>query len=72
MPLTDRELQRMRGRDMSMIVPNPRSELNPILTVGQQIANVATRPSASVDRGRRSAWHLTSSEPSRSLIPSGG
>jgi oligopeptide/dipeptide ABC transporter ATP-binding protein len=41
MPLTDRELQRMRGRDMSMIVPNPRSELNPILTVGQQIANVA-------------------------------
>jgi oligopeptide/dipeptide ABC transporter ATP-binding protein len=41
MQLTDRELQRMRGRDLSMIVPNPRSELNPILTVGQQIANVA-------------------------------
>jgi oligopeptide/dipeptide ABC transporter ATP-binding protein len=41
MPLTNRELQRMRGRDLSMIVPNPRSELNPILTVGQQIANVA-------------------------------
>ena len=34
-------MQRMRGRDISMIVPNPRSELNPILTVGEQIANVA-------------------------------
>ena len=35
------ELQRMRGRDVSMIVPNPRGELNPLLTVGEQIATVA-------------------------------
>jgi oligopeptide/dipeptide ABC transporter ATP-binding protein len=41
MPLPEPELQRMRGRDISMIVPNPRSELNPLLTVGEQIANVA-------------------------------
>ncbi|WP_428490911.1 ABC transporter ATP-binding protein [Rhodopila sp.] len=41
MPLPEAELQRMRGRDISMIVPNPRSELNPLLTVGEQIANVA-------------------------------
>jgi oligopeptide/dipeptide ABC transporter ATP-binding protein len=41
MLLTEVELQRMRGRDISMIVPNPRSELNPLLTVGEQIANVA-------------------------------
>ncbi|WP_428483398.1 ABC transporter ATP-binding protein [Rhodopila sp.] len=41
MPLTEVALQRMRGRDISMIVPNPRNELNPLLTVGEQIANVA-------------------------------
>ncbi len=41
MRLSEIELQRMRGRDISMIVPNPRSELNPLLTVGEQIANVA-------------------------------
>jgi oligopeptide/dipeptide ABC transporter ATP-binding protein len=39
--LPERELQQMRGRDISMIVPNPRGELNPLLTVGEQIANVA-------------------------------
>jgi len=41
MRLTEVEMQRMRGRDISMIVPNPRSELNPLLTVGEQIANMA-------------------------------
>jgi oligopeptide/dipeptide ABC transporter ATP-binding protein len=39
--LSERELQRMRGRDLSMVVPNPRGELNPLLTVGEQIANIA-------------------------------
>lgn len=39
--LSERELQRLRGRDLSMVVPNPRGELNPLLTVGEQIANVA-------------------------------
>jgi oligopeptide/dipeptide ABC transporter ATP-binding protein len=34
-------LRQMRGRDLSMIVPNPRGELNPLLTVGEQIANLA-------------------------------
>ena len=41
MGLPEVALQRMRGRDISMIVPNPRSELNPLLTVGEQIATVA-------------------------------
>ena len=40
-PLAERELQRIRGRDMAMIVPNPRGELNPLLTIGAQIATVA-------------------------------
>lgn len=41
MSLPEVEMQRMRGRDISMIVPNPRSELNPLLTVGEQIGNIA-------------------------------
>ncbi len=39
--LSERELQRIRGRDLSVVVPNPRGELNPLLTVGEQIANIA-------------------------------
>ncbi|MBV8575614.1 MAG: ABC transporter ATP-binding protein [Acetobacteraceae bacterium] len=38
--LSERELQPRRGRDVSMIVPNPRGDLNPLLRVGDQIANV--------------------------------
>lgn len=41
MALNDVELQRIRGRDLSMIVPNPRAELNPLLSVGEQIATMA-------------------------------
>ena len=33
----------MRGRDISMIFQNPRSALNPIRTVGQQIEDVILR-----------------------------
>ncbi len=39
--LPDRELRSIRGRQISMMVPNPRSELNPLQTVGRQIAAVA-------------------------------
>ena len=35
------ELQRIRGRDIAMIIPNPRGELNPLLPIGDQIATVA-------------------------------
>ncbi len=41
MALNETELQRIRGRDLSMIVPNPRAELNPLLSVGDQIATMA-------------------------------
>ncbi len=37
----EREVHAIRGRDISMIVPNPRGELNPLLTVGAQIATLA-------------------------------
>jgi oligopeptide/dipeptide ABC transporter ATP-binding protein len=39
--LPNEELRALRGRQMAMVVPNPRSELNPLLTIGRQIANVA-------------------------------
>jgi oligopeptide/dipeptide ABC transporter ATP-binding protein len=38
--LREADLERIRGRDLSMIVPNPRSELNPLIPVGEQIATM--------------------------------
>src|SRR5690349_8330390 len=57
--LGDTELQRIRGRDLSMIVPNPRAELNPLLKVGDQIALMA-RVHLRVDRrtARRKALDM--------------
>ncbi len=37
---TRRELQRLRGDDISMIFQDPQSSLNPVFTVGQQIVTV--------------------------------
>ncbi len=38
--LSERELKRVRGRDISMIFQDPMTSLNPVLTIGQQIAEV--------------------------------
>ena len=49
---SERDLAELRGRELSMIFQNPRTALNPIRRVGQQIADVlvrhggATRPDA--------------------------
>jgi peptide/nickel transport system ATP-binding protein len=40
---TERELAELRGRELSMIFQNPRTALNPIRRVGQQIADVLVR-----------------------------
>jgi oligopeptide/dipeptide ABC transporter ATP-binding protein len=32
--------RRLLGREIAMVIPNPRAELNPVITVGRQIANV--------------------------------
>ncbi len=39
--LSEEALRAVRGRDIAMVIPNPRSELDPLLTVGRQIATVA-------------------------------
>ena len=38
--LEEREFRKLRGRDLAMIVPNPRSELDPMRPIGEQIAAV--------------------------------
>ncbi len=38
--LSDDEIQDLRGRQISMVFQNPRSSLNPVLTVGTQITQV--------------------------------
>jgi ABC-type dipeptide/oligopeptide/nickel transport system ATPase component len=48
--LRESELRQVRGKEIAMIVPNPRSELNPLLTIGEQLANVA-RAHLRLDKG---------------------
>ncbi len=40
MSLSETELRQLRGREISMIFQNPRSCLNPLATVGQQLTDV--------------------------------
>ena len=47
--LPEPELRKLRGSRLSIVVPNPRAELNPTLTVGKQIAAMA-RIHLGVDR----------------------
>jgi ABC-type dipeptide/oligopeptide/nickel transport system ATPase component len=39
--LSESKMRPLRGSEIAMIVPNPRAELNPLLTIGDQLANVA-------------------------------
>ena len=38
--LDDTARRAVLGRELVMVIPNPRAELNPVLTVGRQISNV--------------------------------
>jgi oligopeptide/dipeptide ABC transporter ATP-binding protein len=40
---TNREMQRIRGREMAMIFQEPMTSLNPVLTIGRQIGEVLRR-----------------------------
>ncbi len=53
--LTPQEWQALRGRDIAMIVPNPRGELDPLLPVGEQLVAVIR---AHTDKGHREARDL--------------
>ena len=39
--LAEEDLRQIRGKEIATIVPNPKAELNPLLTIGDQLANVA-------------------------------
>jgi ABC-type dipeptide/oligopeptide/nickel transport system ATPase component len=39
--LPEEKMRLVRGKEIAMIVPNPRAELHPLLTIGDQLANVA-------------------------------
>jgi oligopeptide/dipeptide ABC transporter ATP-binding protein len=47
--LPEHDLRKLRGRRLSVVVPNPRAELNPTIPVGRQIAAMA-RIHLGVDR----------------------
>jgi oligopeptide/dipeptide ABC transporter ATP-binding protein len=54
--LSDRELRPMRGRDISLVSQNAVASLNPLMTVGEQIASVCrTHTGAS----KKEAWKQT-------------
>ena len=42
--LNDEEMRRVRGRDIAMIFQEPMTSLNPVLRVGDQIAEVTPSP----------------------------
>ncbi|MDP7380969.1 MAG: ABC transporter ATP-binding protein [Pseudomonadota bacterium] len=50
---SDRRLRDIRGNDISMIFQEPMTSLNPVYTVGEQIAEVLRRHQG---LGRRAAW----------------
>ena len=51
--LTEAQMQQVRGREISMIFQEPMTSLNPVVTVGRQIAEVFMRHEA---MPRREAW----------------
>jgi oligopeptide/dipeptide ABC transporter ATP-binding protein len=55
--ISEQEMRRIRGNDIGMIFQEPMSSLNPLLTVGEQIAEVVRLHQC---LGRKAAWrHAT-------------
>ncbi len=55
--LDEETLREIRGKELALIVPNARNQLNPLVTVGAQLANAyrAHRPRASAREAREQA-----------------
>ncbi len=57
--LSDKELSKIRGKDISMIFQEPMTSLNPVLTIGEQIIEVITyHQKLSRDKAREVAIEL--------------
>jgi peptide/nickel transport system ATP-binding protein len=54
--LTDREMRRIRGSRISMVFQEPMTALNPVLTVGTQIAEAVAAHPEIPKVSRRDAW----------------
>jgi oligopeptide/dipeptide ABC transporter ATP-binding protein len=65
--LDERRMRRIRGKEISMIFQEPMSSLNPVLTVGEQIAEAIRLHS---DTGRREAWREAVESLAKVGIPS--
>ena len=52
--LDEEEMEKIRGNDISMIFQEPMTSLNPVFTVGDQIAEAVQAPPAGLGEARRS------------------
>lgn len=63
---SDRTYQRLRGKDMAMVFQEPMTALNPLMKVGQQVAEVFTHHGIA---GRHEAWELAIEMLDRMQLP---
>ena len=64
--LRDEEMRQVRGNDIAMIFQDPMTSLNPVLKIGNQIAEAIMLHQ---DKGKREAWRLAAKLLDRVGIP---
>ncbi len=67
--MRERDLRRIRGRDLAMIYQDPMTSLNPLMRIGEQIAEVMTAHGVAKDdartRAREALAHVGIPDPDR-------